>query len=67
MKLTERQRETLAYVERSGPVRSGSDGSILWALEKKGLVLNHQFPDGQNMSYTWTITKEGKAALDEAH
>lgn len=55
--LTARQAEVLEYVRVAGPVGSGYDKSVLLALKKKGLVSQHQFSQGQNTYYTWTVKK----------
>ena len=62
--LTEKQAKVLEYVKACGPVRSGSDGFALRALESKGLVLRHQFSEGQNKYCTWTVTPAGRSALE---
>jgi single-stranded DNA-specific DHH superfamily exonuclease len=54
MKLTQRQIEVLSHVKMFGPVGSGYDKSVLLALERKGLVVKHQFSEGQNIYYTWS-------------
>jgi hypothetical protein len=54
MKLTTRQAEVLDYVRRSGPVGSGSEGSILHALARKGLVVQHFNSAPGYVYYTWT-------------
>jgi hypothetical protein len=59
MKLTERQKEILAYVARSGPVTNGNERSVLEALCKKGLVINHTSPG----TSTWTLSEAGKAEV----
>jgi hypothetical protein len=56
-KLTDRQREVLAYVARCHVVSNGYDRSVLVALERKGLVYHHC--DGVQNS-TWTLTEAGK-------
>ena len=55
MKLTLRQFEVLQNVKRSGVVSSGSDGSVLEALEKKDLVIRNSFSQGQNVYYHWSL------------
>ena len=59
IKLTERQREVLAYVARCQVVNNGYERSVLLALEKKGLVINHTAPQ----TSTWTLSDLG-AELD---
>jgi len=56
-KLTPRQCEVLDYVKCCGPVGSGSDGSILRALAKKGLVVMHYNQAPGYVYYTWTVAK----------
>ena len=54
--LTLRQFETLEYVHRCGVADTGYDGSVLAALEKKGLVTRHTQNNGHGgVYYTWTI------------
>jgi hypothetical protein len=61
MKLTARQREVLAYLQWARTVRSSSDGSILRALAKKGLVMQHHNTAPGYVYYTWTLTEAGRA------
>ena len=61
--MTSKQRKVLDHVKRSGPVRTGFDGTQLAALQRKGFVTRHQFSEGQRLYYTWTITNDGIAAL----
>lgn len=56
-KLTDRQKDVLEYVRSSGPVGSGCDGSVLRALEAKGLVIRHHNSAPGYVYYTWTVAR----------
>ena len=63
IRLTPRQKDVLAYVDRAGCVRSGYDANILHALENKGLVTSYPWYEGQNKYYTWRVTDRGALTL----
>lgn len=57
--VTLRQFEVLCYLKSSGCMRSESDGSILRALQNKGIVQQHHNNNGCGGAfYTWTIRPE---------
>ena len=57
-KLTERQQRVLNDMRLIGePVLSCYDGSVLRALEKKGLVTRHHNSAPGYIYYTWTLVK----------
>ena len=58
--LTERQKDVLEYVRSSKVVSSGSNGSVLRALAKRGLVDQHHNSAPGYVYYTWTLSEEGK-------
>ena len=56
IKLTERQQQVLDDLRRiNEPVGSGYDGSVLRALAKKGLVIQHHNSAPGYIYYTWTL------------
>jgi hypothetical protein len=57
-KLTDRQQQVLDDLRKYGPTGSGSDGSVLRALAKKGLVSQHFNQAPGYTYYTWTATEE---------
>ena len=57
MILTLRQLEVLNHLKECGVVRSETDGSVLRALQAKGLVAQHHNNNGcGGVYYTWTLT-----------
>jgi len=62
--MTQRQKEVLDYVRRCKVTGTGYDGSVLWALQRKGLVrVSHNSAPGY-VYYTWTLTDAGQALAD---
>lgn len=62
--LTDRQRELLEHVCRFRPVSTGDDGSVLRALEKRGLVYRSHNGCPGGFYYTWGPTKSGEVLND---
>jgi hypothetical protein len=61
MRLTARQIEVLAFLDQiRAAVESGHDGSVLRALARKGLVIQHHNSAPGYVYYTWTLTEAGK-------
>ena len=59
MKLTERQRAVLAHLRAVGCTGSGHDGSVLRALERKGLARQSHNSAPGYVYYTWSLTEQG--------
>lgn len=59
-KLTERQQQVLAYLRSAGCITSGQDGSVLRALARKGLVVQHSNTAPGYVYYTWTAKAKGQ-------
>lgn len=58
--LTSRQQEVLDFLAQiGGPCESGSDGSVLRTLARKGLVTQHHNTAPGYVYYTWTLTAAG--------
>jgi hypothetical protein len=60
---TYRQIQVLRYVQLAGVVSTGSDGSVLHSLWRKGYVNRNEFHQGQNKYYTWSMAPEGERLL----
>lgn len=63
--LTVRQIVVLDELRISLVMRSGTNGAILRALERRGYVISHSFSEGQNTYYTWTLTEQGKRVASD--
>lgn len=64
-KLTLRQTEVLHRLKEHGVIRGGSDGSVIWTLQLRGLVYQHIIAAPCGIYYVYTPTKEGARALKE--
>ena len=57
IRLTPRQLEVLEHVRELGIVNSGDCGSVLEALRRKGLVIQHINNYPGYIAYMWTATE----------
>ena len=66
-RLTARQLEVLRHLaQQREPVATGSDGSVLWALERRGLASQGQMSFPGYKAYYWYITPGGRGAVEFA-
>jgi len=61
--LTARQREVLTHVNHFSVVSTDGDGSVLEALEAKGLVIRCHNAAPSGTYYTWVPSAKGKSLL----
>jgi DNA-binding PadR family transcriptional regulator len=63
VKLTTRQIEVLLSLSQFTVAGSGTDGSVLHSLARKGLVIQHHNSAPGYVYYTWTLSAAGKSEL----
>lgn len=65
--LTSRQKDVMLYVLCAKVVGSGGDGTVLRALEHKGLVRRSHNSAPGYVYYTWSLTDAGTAVAKQLH